>query len=356
MFIDIVKVFLPATVAFAVGILITPAVSTYLYKHRLWKKSAGKRTWDGKDTEMFNSLHGEREVRVPRFGGSVVWLSVIITTSLFAILARVFDATLLAKFDFLSRDQTWIPIAALIVGAFVGLLDDILEVRGSRDSPSGGLSLRKRLLAVAALALIAGLWFYLKLDVSSVGIPFRGEFELGWLFVPFFILVTLAVYSGGIIDGLDGLAGGIFSIIFGAYAGIAYAQDQINLAAFSSVVAGATLAFLWFNIPPARFFLSETGTMALTLALATVAFTADSLGEGIGISVLPLIAAPLVITTLSAIIQVSARNLLGRKVFRVAPLHHHFEAIGWPAEKVTMRYWVLSVVTALAGMILGFIG
>jgi phospho-N-acetylmuramoyl-pentapeptide-transferase len=356
MFLDIVKVFLPATVAFIVGILLSPAVSSFLYRHELWKKRAGKRTLDGRETEVFNRLHETREVSVPRLGGSIVWLSVVVTTVLFAFAGRFFDDSVLAKFDFLSRDQTWIPLAALIIGALLGLVDDVLEVRKTKWGGTGGLPLSNRLVVITLLSLLAAAWFYTKLEVSTIGVPFVGDVEMGALFIPFFILVTLAVYAGGIIDGIDGLAGGIFAIIFGAYAGIAYVQDQINLAAFSSVVTGAILAFLWFNIPPARFYLSETGTMALTLSLAMVAFSADSLGEGIGVSVLPIIALPLVLTVLSAIIQIVWRKLFKKKFFQVAPLHHHFESLGWPPYKVTMRYWVVGVVAALMGMILAFIG
>jgi phospho-N-acetylmuramoyl-pentapeptide-transferase len=166
----------------------------------------------------------------------------------------------------------------------------------------------------------------------------------------------MALYSGGVIDGIDGLAGGIFAAMFGAYAGIAFYQQQIDLAAFCATIAGAILAFLWFNIPPARYYMSETGTMGLTITLAVVAFMTDALGDGYGVLVLPIIALPLVITVLSVVIQVLSKRFRGKKVFLVAPVHHHFEAIGWPAYKVTMRYWVLSVVLAILGMVVALIG
>ncbi|MCR4310950.1 MAG: hypothetical protein NUV54_00020, partial [Candidatus Taylorbacteria bacterium] len=257
----------------------------------------------------------------------------------------------------MSRGQTWLPLVALLVGAFVGLIDDYMEVRGIDGWGAGGLSLKKRLLVVSVVGLLAALWFYIKLDVVTTTLPFLGTVYLGWLFVPFFILVTVALYSGGVIDGIDGLAGGIFSIIFTAYAGIAFFQSQINLAAFCAVIVGGLLAFLWFNIPPARFYMSETGSMALTLTLAIVVFMADSVGDGRGVSVLPIIALPLVATTLSDIIQLlSKRWRGGKKVFLVAPLHHHFEAIGWPAAKVTMRYWVIGVICAVLGIIVVMVG
>ena len=204
---------------------------------------------------------------------------------------------------------------------------------------------------VAVVAALSAWWFYGKLGVSSIAVPFgSGLFELGILFIPFFVLIALFIYAGGVIDGLDGLAGGIFAIMFGAYAGVALFQDQLDLAALCAAIAGGLLAFLWFNIPPARFYLSETGTMGLTLTLVVVAFLTDGLGGGKGLLALPIIALPLVATVLSNIAQIISKRVLGRKLFRVAPLHHHFEAIGWPSYKVVMRYWIVGVVAAIIGM------
>ena len=204
---------------------------------------------------------------------------------------------------------------------------------------------------VAFVAVLCAYWFYEKLDVSAISFPFvAGPLELGALFIPFFVLVALFIYAGGVIDGIDGLAGGVFGTIFAAYAGIAFFQNQMDIAGFCAAIAGGLLAFLWFNIPPARFYLSETGTMALTLTLTVVAFLTDMRGEGRGIVALPLIALPLVVTVGSNLIQITGKRLLGRKIFRIAPLHHHFEALGWPPYKVTMRYWIVSVVAAIIGM------
>jgi len=173
---------------------------------------------------------------------------------------------------------------------------------------------------------------------------------------PLFILTMLFIYSGGVIDGLDGLAGGTFAVMFSCYMIIAFYQDQINLAAFCASVVGGILAFLWFNIPPARFYMSETGTMALTVTLTIVAFMTDKLGGGYGLLVLPIIAIPLVVTTLSDIVQIFSKKYFGRKIFKIAPLHHHFEAIGWPSYKVTMRYWILSMIFGIVGVIVALMG
>lgn len=356
MVLDIIKVFLPLTISFFLGIMLTPILTGYLYKHSMWKKKVKTVAPDGRGTPIFNELHKHKEVGTPKMGGIIIWGSATLTILLLWLAARFFGGDTTVKLDFLSRGQTWLPFVALLIGAFVGLVDDHMEVKGIKGWGAGGLSLTKRLLVVALVGFLAACWFYFKLDVMTTTLPFLGEIRLGMLFIPFFMLVTLALYSGGVIDGLDGLAGGIFSIIFTAYAGIAFYQLQIDLAAFCAVIVGGLLAFLWFNIPPARFYMSETGSMALTLTLAIVAFMTDSVGEGKGIAVLPIIALPLVATTLSDIIQLTSKKFRnGKKVFLVAPLHHHFEALGWPAYKVTMRYWVIGVVCAVVGIIVAMV-
>ncbi len=358
MIIDIVKVFLPSIVAFAIGIFFTPFLTNFLYKHKMWKKKAGKIAPDGRETPIFNELHKDKEVGTPKMGGVVIWFSAFVTIVGIWILAKLFPGEIIAKIDFLSRNQTWIPLFTLIAGSLVGLIDDFMEIKGSRDHIAGGLSLKKRLLIVGFIALLCSLWFYFKLDVSTIGLPGTfGEIPLGIFFIPFFIIVTMAIYSGGVIDGLDGLAGGIFATIFSAYAGIAFFQNQINLAAFCTLIVGSILAFLWFNIPPARYYMSETGTMGLTITLTVVAFMTDTLGKGYGILVLPVIALPLIVTSLSSTLQLLSKKFRdGKKIFLVAPIHHHFEAKGWPATKVTMRFWIIGIISAILGMILGLIG
>jgi len=353
---DIIKIFIPAMASFGVGILITPFLTSILYRRKLWKKRVKSVSLDGSATPIFSKLHADRETSVPRLGGILIWGATAITVVLIWLLAKAFPADFTAKLDFLSRSQTWLPLFALVLGGLVGWVDDILDIRGSGDHIAGGLSLKKRLLIVSLIGLLSAFWFYFKLEVSTIGLPFGGDLEIGWLFIPLFVLITAGIYSGGVVDGLDGLAGGIFASIFAAYAGIAFYQDQINLAAFCATIVGAILAFLWFNIPPARFYMSETGSMALTVALAIVAFMTDSVGEGYGVIILPVVALPLVATTSSVIIQLLSKKFRGKKVFRVAPLHHHFEALGWPAYKITMRYWILSAVCAIIGLVLAMIG
>ncbi len=351
---DIVKVMVPAAMAFTVGIGITPILTHFLYKHKVWKVAGneGKKSLDGTHAEEFNKLHAQEELKTPRMGGIVIWGSALITVLLVTLIAKIMPNATTIKMDFLSRDQTWIPFLTLILGALVGFVNDLLDV-----SKSGvGMSLKRRLLFVLTMSSFIGWWFYEKLDVVSVSIPFDGALYVGIFIIPLFMLMTLALYASGVIDGIDGLSGGVFASIFAGYSLIAFQQNQINLAAFCAMLVGALLAFLWFNVPPARFYMTETGTMALTLTLSTIAFMTDSMGGGIGISVLPVIGFLLVATVASNIVQIISKKYRGKKILRIAPLHHHFEAIGWSSPKVTMRYWILSIIFVFVGVILAIIG
>jgi phospho-N-acetylmuramoyl-pentapeptide-transferase len=342
--VDTMRIFLPALITFVIGLGITPVVAHFLYKYTFWKPKGGKVALDGKVAAEFNRLHEKKEVGTPRAGGIVVWGSLALCAVLLQTLATLWP-DYYASIDFISREQTWVPLAALFFGAIIGFFDDLYEVRGQ-----GGLRLRTRLIMVLLVSGLCAWWFYDKLEVSSISLFSYGTLELGVLLIPAFIVVALALYAGAVIDGIDGLGGGVYSIIFAAYAGIAFFQHQYDIAGLCAAVTGGLLAFLWFNIPPARFYLSETGTMALTLALVSVAFLTDVRGEGIGVSVLPIIALPLVVTVLSVLAQLFYKKVFKRKLLRVAPLHHHFEAIGWPAPKVTMRYWIVGIVAAIVGM------
>jgi phospho-N-acetylmuramoyl-pentapeptide-transferase len=351
MLLNVLKIFIPWIFTFFVGISITPILTHYLYKHKMWKKKAGKGAGlgDKTGTPIFNELHKEKETGTPRMGGIIIWVSVLITSLVFWALGFFFPEDLTTKFDFMSRGQTWLPLFTLISASLIGLVDDLLTVSDKGTYLAGGMPLKIRLGVVSLIGLIGGWWFYSKLGVSSIAIPFDGVWEMGILIIPFFILVMLALFSSGVIDGIDGLSGGVMASIFAAYGGIAFFQNQIDLSVFCAVIVAGILAFLWFNIPPARFYMSETGMLGLTTTLTVVAFLTGH------VLILPIIAFPLFITTLSDIIQVSSKKYRGKKVFLVAPIHHHFEALGWPSYKVTMRYWIIGVVFAVIGMILALL-
>lgn len=344
------KVLFPAVVSFLVGIFLAPWVGRFLVRHQLWKKKNVYKTIDGREATITASLHNDEKVPVPRMGGIVVWASVFITALFFWALSKVYPHQITEKLDFISRNQTWLPLFAMFVGAVVGGIDDLLVVetfKGKLNSYiGGGLSFPVRLIAVSSLGLFAGWWFYAKLGVDYVYLPFYGNYHLGGLlFILFFIVVTLATFSTGVIDGVDGLSGGVMSAVFTAYGMIAYVHGQVNIAALCFVIVGGIMAFLWFNIPPALFYLTETGMLALSLSLSVIAFLTNA------VIYLPIIAFPLIVTTLSVILQLLWKKFFKRKLFLVAPLHHHFQAKGWPSSKVTMRYWIVSYMCALLGVV-----
>lgn len=343
---DILKIIFPTVLTFFLGLAITPFFSRYFYQYKMWKKLP--RTEE--DTSAtFSSIHDAKpEVSTPRVGGIIIWSSVLFTVCVIYFLSYIFPSDLTMKLNFFSRSQTLVPLGAFFFAAFVGLADDFLQISGLGTYTRDTQIYRKvKILLVITIGIIISLWFYYKLDFNSIHIPFRGSWELGIWFIPFFVVVMLATFSTSVIDGLDGLAGGILAVIFTAFSLIAFMNNQIDISALSGAVAGGILAFLWFNIPPARFYMGETGMFALTVLLTVIAFLTDT------VLLLPLIALPLVATSASVIIQIiSFRFFHERRVFKVTPLHHHFQALGWSREKVVMRYWIVAVISAISGVIL----
>jgi len=215
----------------------------------------------------------------------------------------------------------------------------------------GGIGVKQRLLLYTAIAGFGAWWFFYKLDWSIIHVPGVGDYEIGWWYVPLFMLVIVATaFSVNEADGLDGLAGGILMFCFSSYAALAFALGRVELAMFCAAIVGALLAFLWFNVYPARFFMGDTGAMSLGTTLGVIAMLTNSA------LILPIIAFPLVLESTSVIVQVLSKKFFKRKVFLSAPIHHHFEALGWPETKVTMRFWIVAAVSASVGLVLGLLG
>ena len=347
----IASILLPTMMAFLVGLLISPPIIKLLNRHQLWRKKPIVKTIDGRDATITRKLNQDDQRKVPRFGGTTIVFATLFTAAIALGLSWLFGNEITQEMNFVSRSQTWLPLFALTGGFLLGALDDLITVdklklpKLVRRYIGGGLSLTTRILVVGLVGVLCGLWFYFKLGVSSVDVPFSvNDIEIGFLIIPFIILVMVATYSGSVIDGIDGLAGGVFGSIFLAYSAISFFQGLFDLATFCLVVAGSIYSFLWFNIPPARYYMSETGVMALTLSLSIVAFITDT------VFLLPLIALPLCLTTLSVILQLLSKKFLKRKLLLVSPLHNYFRALGWQSETVTMRYWVISQVLALSGV------
>ena len=352
---SVIKIAVMASSGFLFAFLITPWLTNILYKHRLWRKSVRQTALGGGTVPIFQKFHHKGEVQTPRFGGVLIWL----TPPALALLFFGFE-----HLNFLSRSETWLPLATLVAASTVGFLDDILQVISAPSNAflrslwerinkytAGGLSLKLRFGLIALIGLVGAWWFFYKLGWNTVFVPGFGDIFIGWLMIPFFLVVMLATYSGGVIDGIDGLSGGAFASIFTAYGLIAFSQGQVDLAAFCFALVGSILAFLWFNIPPARFYMGEVGMMGLTTTLTVVAFLTDS------VLVLPIIGFLLVIESGSVILQLLSKKFRGgKKIFLAAPIHHHFEALGWPAYKVTMRFWVIGIVAAFVGVAIRLLG
>jgi len=347
-----IKIFLPSVISFIIGILITPLATHYFYKYKMWKRVSRNNNIPEKEVNGFSKIHDcDAEVSTPRTGGMIIWISVILTLAVVSLIDFLFINNLSSKMYFISRSETLLPFFTLIIASLIGLGDDFLQIFGKGKWATDPIVLRYiKVGIILLLGFIIGLWFYYKLGMSELYIPWYGFINLGYFFIPFFIFIMLSMWSTSVIDGIDGLSGGVLASIFTAYTLIAFFNNQINIATFCAVITGGILAFLWFNIPPARFYMGETGMIGLTVTLSVIAFLTDT------VLLLPIIAFPLFITSLSDVIQIGSRKFRkGRKVFLFAPLHHHFEAIGWPKYKVTMRYWIVGIIMAILGVIITII-
>ena len=347
---EVIKVLGISSFASLIAVLFAPLLISFLYKYRLWKKTARQKTITGEDAVIFNQLHQERETKVPRMGGLLILITTVVVVVIFYLISLIFPDSSFAGFNFFSRSQTWLPLFTFVIASLVGLIDDIFVVSSLGKYIGGGIAFKSRLLVVALLGLIGGTWFYYKLGWDVITIPLLGHFAIGIFYIPLFVIVMIACWSSGIIDGFDGLAGGAFASMFGAFTIISFSQGKIDLATFCAVITGTLFSFLWFNIPPARFYMSEVGILGLTTTLSVVAFLTDS------VFVLPIIAGLLVVEVGSIIIQLLSKKFRHKKIFLSTPIHHHFEAIGWPAYKVTMRFWVIGIVLAIMGVVIKLLG
>ena len=334
---EFIRVLLLTTLGFTVAMALTPAWAAVLYRLHLGKQIRGSAL-----APVFSKLH-QHKAGTPTMGGVLIWGVTALLVFLFAVLAKV-QPELFGRFNFLNRAQTLLPLGALLATAVVGLFDDLVD---SYSHKGGGLTMGRRLAIYTTIAVVGAYWFYFKLGWTQLHVPFVGDFDIGLWYVPFFIFVIVGTaFSVNEIDGLDGLAGGTLLTAFAAYGVIAFTLGRYDLATFCAVIVGALLAFLWFNIPPARFFMGDTGAMSLGVTLGIIALLTNYA------LLLPIIGLLFVVESLSFFIQVTAKKFFGRKVFISAPIHHHLEAIGWPESKIVMRFWVIAGVTASLGVAL----
>ena len=317
-----------------VSIVLTPLYTTYAYKRQWWKQQRSE-SWSGGTATVYNALHAAKHKRnIPTMAGLIFVISIAFVT-----LATN-----------LSRSETWLPLAGMVASGAIGLVDDFLNIRGSGGI--AGMRAKTKFALHSLIALVGGFWFYAKLGVTHVYIPGLHEVYIGaFVIVLFWFVVVATANAVNITDGLDGLAGGLLISSFMAYAIICAVEGEYALTAFCMTVVGALLSYTWFNIYPARFFMGDVGAFALGTALGVIAMQTNT------IYVLPVIGAVYLVETGSVIINRTSKKLRhGKKVFLSSPIHHHFEAIGWPETKVTMRFWIVGQVASVLGLILFLVG
>ena len=335
--------------SFLGAIILAPILIHFLYKYKCWKKKPREETLGGEKTPIFTKFHAQKEVSTPRMGGILIWGTVLIVTIGTYLVSKFLPPDLAVKINFLSRPQTWLPLFTLVSASILGLVDDLLVIRNKGKYVGGGMRFKLRLALISLIAIVGAWWFYYKLEWSSIYVPFYGNLEIDGLYLLIFIIVILATYSSSVVDGLDGLAAGVLMPIFASFGIIAYTKGLYDLTVLITIIIGALVTYLWFNVHPAKFYMGETGIMGLTVTLAVIAFLTNS------VLFLPLIGFVLVIESGSVILQLLSKKLRGKKIFLSAPIHHHLEAIGWPETQITMRFWIISAVCSGLGLILFFL-
>jgi len=332
-----------AFLAFAMGLLLTPTYVRFLKRNRLGKQIRVE-TVDGRDPSIFRLFH-EKKFGTPTMGGVLIWGSIALTV----LLSRLFAFLGLVHNSLLQRGQVYLPLFTMLAFGVLGAVDDYLNVRGVGKKK--GLDVLPKIISLLVISTIGALWFAFKLDFNQIHIPFWGNLTVNAWYVPIFIFVIVGTANAvNVTDGLDGLAGGLLLLAFGSFGVLAYVKGLYVLAGFCGVCAGAVAAFLWHNVPPALFFMGDTGALALGGGLGVIALMIDQT------LILPLVGFVFVIEMLSVIIQLFSKKFRGgKKVFIAAPIHHHFEAKGWGESKVTMRLWIIGAFFALLGIVLGIV-
>ena len=324
-----------ALAGFLFSMALTPFYTHFAYKYKFWKKQK-QTTVDGKDLPIMRKLHAHKFKHVfPTMAGLVGVVAVTAVTWLFN----------------LDRGQTWLPLVGFLGGALVGVIDDVINIFGTGRG-AAGLRGPVKFFLITVVGLALGWFFSVKLGWTSILIPFLGDFEVGvvGMILIFAFAVVATSNAVNISDGLDGLSGGLSMLAYAAFGVIALFQGNVLLFGFCMTVVGWLLSYIWFNVPPARFMMGDTGSFALGSGLGIVAMMTNSF------LLLPIIGLPFVIEAGSSLIQLASKKFLHRKVFISAPLHHHLEALGWGEAKIVMRFWIVAGVCAILGIFVAATG
>ncbi|MFQ5612400.1 MAG: phospho-N-acetylmuramoyl-pentapeptide-transferase [Anaerolineae bacterium] len=279
----------------------------------------------------------------PTMGGIMIVVPVVIITGVLNI-ANLLGFTLIGR-------SVLVPMGVLAASGLLGAIDDLTGVRAVTTGLTGRVKLAAQLgiaLAAALVMSLGNLQFANTVALPGVAAPIEIS---PWLYIPISVFIIVGTSNAvNLTDGLDGLAGSIAAVCFTAYGVIAFLQGQVWLVAFTFTMVGGIFAFLWFNAYPAELFMGDTGSLAIGATLAVVALMT---GQWL---LLPIIAFMFVAVAMSVILQVGYFRLTGgKRLLKMAPLHHHFELLGWSQTQVTQRFWLVAILTAMLGIALALI-
>ncbi|MED4202678.1 phospho-N-acetylmuramoyl-pentapeptide-transferase [Neobacillus mesonae] len=313
-------IFFPIIMAFLISVLLSPVFIPFLRRLKF-----------GQSIREEGPKSHKKKSGTPTMGGIIFLFSIVITT--IVMTGKFSEPTV----------KTYLLLLVTLGFGLLGFLDDFIKVVMKRNL---GLTSRQKLLGQIIISVIFYL-VYKQMNFSTeINIPFTdSSIDLGWFFV-LFIIFWLVGFSNAVnlTDGLDGLVSGTAAIAFGAFAVLAWSQSQMEIAIFSVAVVGAVLGFLVFNAHPAKVFMGDTGSLALGGAIATIAIlTKLEL-------LLIIIGGVFVIETLSVILQVASFKTTGKRIFRMSPLHHHYELIGWSEWRVVVTFWSVGLILAILGI------
>ncbi len=327
---------------FIFAALIAPSFINILIKLGIGK-NLREESPDGKIAEIFQKLHAKKK-GTPTMGGVLIW-GIVLFVILFS---RFLSLTGVVDHSLLQRTEVYLPLFTMIFVGILGAVDDYFNVKGIGKIK--GLSFTVRSLILILFGLIGGLWFYFKLQYTEITIPFYGLVDIGWWYIPFFVFVIFFTSNAvNVTDGLDGLAGGLLVMAFSVLIALAVMREQTFLALFCGVTVGSILGFLWHNIAPAKFYMGDTGAFSLGATLGVIALMIDM------VFVLPFIGFIFFLESASVFIQLFSKKFFKRKVFKIAPVHHHFEAIGWKEGQVVMRAWIIGAIFSILGLVVGIL-
>lgn len=335
-------IFLFTSGTFIVGLLIIPWFIGLLRKYKIGK-NIREESLDGKKTELFSALHAKK-AGTPTMGGIIIW-GLVVAVVLFTRILSEFE---IIDHSLLQRSEVYLPLFTLVFVGTLGAIDDYFNVKGIGKTKGLPFILRSSILLL--FGLIGGLWFYFKLGVTDITVPFVGLVYMGWWYIPFFIAAIFFTSNAvNVADGLDGLAGGLLTMSFSVLSVLAVMRDHVFLAIFCGVIVGALLAFLWHNVPPAKFYMGDTGAFALGACLAVVALMIDMA------FVIPFIGFVFIADSVSVVLQLFWKKYFKRKLFLIAPVHHHFEKIGWSESSIVIRAWIIGGISCILGLFIGAI-